>query len=265
MGPNSPSAEWTEKKVLILGRASPEPSKKYIETVCTGGITETGELLRLYPIPFRYLQDDRKYKLWSWASFEVQKNPKDKRIESYIVRENSIQILAQLKSKAEQFSLLQKAIFPDLEELHRLYKSEWRSLGVVEIEWVGFKARERKTPWEVRKPYTRQFRLFEAVKPLEQTPIELRISFRCKNNPNCKNHESLLFGWEYVQALRNFTRTYGSIENAFEQIALALRDRFADSSKRAFALVGTHSRFPVWMVAQLYWFDRNLPRQLFAD
>jgi hypothetical protein len=55
--PTSPSEiEWQEKQVLIIGRASPEPSKKHIETVCTGGITADGEVLRLYPIPLRYLE-----------------------------------------------------------------------------------------------------------------------------------------------------------------------------------------------------------------
>jgi hypothetical protein len=47
MGADSPHVVWREQKALIIGRAYPEPSKKYIETVCTGAITESGELLRL--------------------------------------------------------------------------------------------------------------------------------------------------------------------------------------------------------------------------
>ena len=56
MSGNAPEIEWQEKRALIIGRASPEPSRKHIETVCTGGITEQGDVLRLYPIPLRYLR-----------------------------------------------------------------------------------------------------------------------------------------------------------------------------------------------------------------
>ena len=97
----------------IIGRASPEPSRKHIETVCTGGITENGEILRLYPIPLRYLESERKYKLWTWAKFEVQKNSSDKRKESYRVRDGSIEIMAEVQGWSERFGFLEKAIVTD--------------------------------------------------------------------------------------------------------------------------------------------------------
>jgi hypothetical protein len=34
----------------------PELSLKYTETVCTGGVLENGRPIRLYPIPYRYLE-----------------------------------------------------------------------------------------------------------------------------------------------------------------------------------------------------------------
>src|SRR6266404_3147481 len=124
--PTDPSAlEWREEKVLIIGRASPEPSKKHIETVCTGGITEHGEVLRLYPIPLRYLEKERRYKLWTWAKFDVQKNAADKRKESYRVREGSIQVLGEVKDWSERFALLKAAIISDRETLDGLYHKDW--------------------------------------------------------------------------------------------------------------------------------------------
>ena len=39
----------TEKKrVLILVKAEPSPSRKYGSTVCTAGVTDNGEFIRLY-------------------------------------------------------------------------------------------------------------------------------------------------------------------------------------------------------------------------
>ncbi len=43
---------WEKKRVLVTVKAYPEKSKKYGEVVCTIGLTEEGEWIRLYPIPF---------------------------------------------------------------------------------------------------------------------------------------------------------------------------------------------------------------------
>ena len=129
---------WQQKRALIIGRASPEPSKTHIETVCTGAITEDGEVLRLYPIPLRYLEPSSRYKMWTWAKFDVQKSPSDKRKESYKVRDGSIEVLSEITDKAERFSFLEKAMFPDRETLDRRYHEDWTSIGIVEIELLKF-------------------------------------------------------------------------------------------------------------------------------
>jgi hypothetical protein len=263
MPADPPELGWEEKTALIIGRASPEPSRRHIETVCTGAITEDGEVLRLYPIPLRYLEREARYRLWTWARFEVQKNPSDKRKESYKVREGSIQVLAEVKGWPERFALLQKAIIPDRETLDELYHKDWTSIGVVEIELINFYMQTRKKDWEKDKPYIKQFHLYAQLKPLEQLPIEMRLKFRCKNNPHCKTHESSLIGWQYMEAFRKFREKYGSGERAFEAMNQKLRSLFGDERKRAFALMGTHHRYGSWMVAELYFFDKNLPRRLF--
>jgi len=263
MSADPPEVGWQEKRVLIIGRASPEPSKKHIETVCTGGITEGGEVLRLYPIPLRYLETDRRYRLWTWARFQVQKNPSDKRKESYRVLDGSIEALSEVKDPSERFALLEKAIVADRETLDALYHKDWTSIGVVEIELVDFFMRTQKKVWEEDKPYIKQFHLYTRLKPLEQLPIEMRLKFRCKNNPQCKAHESSLIGWQYMEAFRKFRDKYGSGQKAFEAIDRKVRALFNDERKRGFALMGTHHRYGSWMVAELYFFDRDLPRRLF--
>ncbi len=255
---------WQQKRALIIGRASPEPSKTHIETVCTGGITEEGEVLRLYPIPLRYLESSSRYKMWTWAKFDVQKNPSDKRKESYKVRDGSIEVLGEITDKAEQFSFLEKAIFPDRETLDRRYHEDWTSIGIVEIELVKFYAAQTtKEDWRKSKPYTQQGHLYVQQKPLEQLSFEMRLKFRCKSNPDCKGHESGLIGWEYMEAFRQFRKRYGSPEAAWDQMQNKVKSLFADQRKRAFALLGTHSRYSSWMVAQLYFFDKGLERRLF--
>jgi hypothetical protein len=70
--PTHPSSlEWHKEKVFIIGRASPEPSRRHVETVCTGGITESGEVFRLYQITWRYLEEEKRYK-----QFDIAKDPR---------------------------------------------------------------------------------------------------------------------------------------------------------------------------------------------
>jgi hypothetical protein len=262
--PTDPSSlEWREEKVLIIGRASPEPSKKHIETVCTGGITEQGELLRLYPIPLRYLDSNSRYKLWTWAKFDIQKNASDRRKESYKVRDGSIKILAQVTNPSERFALLKKAIFPDKETLNDLYHKDWTSVGVIEIEFVDFYVKPREKTWESAKPYVRQSLLYEKRKPLEQLPFEMRLKFKCRNNPTCKLHDCSLIGWQYMEAFRNFTARYGSPENGSDILDNKIRGMFSEAGKSSFALLGTHSRYGSWMVAELYFIEKNVPERLF--
>ena len=59
-------SELEKKRILITVKTYPCPSNKYKETVCTAGITDAGEWIRLYPVPFRHIDDYKQYKLFSW-------------------------------------------------------------------------------------------------------------------------------------------------------------------------------------------------------
>lgn len=72
-------SSWKQKEILIIAKAYPEPSKKYGETVCTGGIIKNGCFIRIYPIRFRLLEFQKKYGTWFWIRAELKKNLQDKR------------------------------------------------------------------------------------------------------------------------------------------------------------------------------------------
>jgi len=55
-----------KEKILITVKTYPTFSTKYQELVCTAGVNENGEWRRLYPIPFRQLYKDKKYKKYQW-------------------------------------------------------------------------------------------------------------------------------------------------------------------------------------------------------
>ena len=73
------------KKVYITVKTYPTLSEKYDELVCTAGICEDGSWIRLYPLPFRKLEHEQRYKKWQWIEVDVERRTQDYRPESYRV------------------------------------------------------------------------------------------------------------------------------------------------------------------------------------
>jgi hypothetical protein len=76
------------KKVLITVTTYPLPSRSYDELVCTAGVLETGEWIRIYPVPLRFLTGLRKdgkiesFK-YNWIELDLNKRNDDFRPESH--------------------------------------------------------------------------------------------------------------------------------------------------------------------------------------
>lgn len=84
----------SKEKILILAKTYPNPSSKYIETTCIAGINNDGEMRRLYPVSFRFLEEKVKFKKWQWIEANVSKATKDHRPESFkVIDRDSIKAL----------------------------------------------------------------------------------------------------------------------------------------------------------------------------
>ena len=59
--------------ILILCKTYPSPSKRYAETSYVAGMEETGRLIRLYPVPFRFLTEEQKFIKWQWINARIEK------------------------------------------------------------------------------------------------------------------------------------------------------------------------------------------------
>lgn len=254
----SRSPNWQETRALIIGRAYPEPSKRHIETVCTGAITEEGTLLRLYPVSLRYLDENQRYKLWTWVSFEARKSEEDHRRESYRVREDSIRVLAEVGGDSERFSFINRAISTSREVLEIEYEERWTSMGIIPIRIAGVSLTVQPEQLKQIQP-----RLDVEVLPLDGFPINLRVTYTCRENPECRGHESTIIAWEYAETFRHFKKHYGGEDAAVAHLKRGFAKRFIETERDVFALVGTHSRYPTWMIGQLYAFDKATPGILF--
>lgn len=49
------------QRILILCKTYPSPSARYVETSCVAGMSDDGRLIRLFPVPFRLVEDDQQF------------------------------------------------------------------------------------------------------------------------------------------------------------------------------------------------------------
>lgn len=70
-------------RILVTVKTYPELSKTYGETVCTAGIRDDGTWVRLYPVPFRRLDESEQYRLYDWITCPLVRHSRDPRPESY--------------------------------------------------------------------------------------------------------------------------------------------------------------------------------------
>lgn len=73
------------ERLLILAKTYPSPSAKYSETSCVAAISEAGEMRRLFPVPFRLLQDEVRFRKWQWIDVRLEKAIRDHRPESHSI------------------------------------------------------------------------------------------------------------------------------------------------------------------------------------
>jgi hypothetical protein len=70
------------ERILITVKTYPTLSRKHGETVCTAGIRPDGSWIRLYPVPFRRLDQKEQYHKFDWIECDVAASRKDIRPET---------------------------------------------------------------------------------------------------------------------------------------------------------------------------------------
>lgn len=113
-----------KKKVLITVTTYPLPSNKYQELVCTAGLLENGDWIRIYPIPLSILISNR-FRKYHWVELDLEKRDtnKDFRPESYNPTNSDLsdlKILNKIDTKnkwAERKSYCLKKVYTDLTKL----------------------------------------------------------------------------------------------------------------------------------------------------
>lgn len=149
-------AEIQKAKVLITVKTYPLPSRSYTELVCTAGFLEGEKWIRIYPVPFRFLQDGDKYPKYSWVELDLIRNTKDFRPESYRLKlgvDQHIVILDKIGTNNDwsgRKSYVLKEVFTSMTDLIKLAKSpQQKSLATLKpARIVDFVIEDDEREWK---------------------------------------------------------------------------------------------------------------------
>ena len=246
-------------KVLITVKTYPIPSDKYDELVCTAGVTEDGEFIRLYPINFRDLPYEQQFKKYQWIELTVTKHGRtDRRKESYRPKGDFTVVSEPIKPNPgnwnERAKYALRKLASSMEELREIQDRDNTSLGVFKPKVVtDLKVSEDDADWKPEYlAELRQNRLWETRKasltPLRKVPFKFHYLFQC-DDERCNGHRMSIHDWEVG---RLFWRCVDS-GDSHDVAAAKVRERFltdiCGNDKDTYFFVGTvHGHPKSWIV-----------------
>ncbi|MDR9404398.1 MAG: hypothetical protein RI580_13255, partial [Halothece sp. Uz-M2-17] len=197
---------YYRRKILIVTKTYPSISTKYKETVCTAGVLldddETPlQWIRIYPIRFRDLNSDQKYKKWSIISAEIKKDEKDYRQESYKINDESIQVIRQTKTD-NNWEERKSFLFPLKFESVNDIQGKGKSLGLIKPKTIKRSyLQEDDRDWKPKQQaILDQGDLFEPSADIEKIPYKFGYEFTEFGDIN---HRYSIIDWEILQLYRN--------------------------------------------------------------
>ena len=221
----------TRERVLITVKTYPTLSSKYDEVVCTAGLREDGSWVRIYPIPFRQLDDFERYRKFDWVEIDLEKNSADPRQESYRPK-SEITIQDHMETdndwwERRELVLEKGTVYTSFDEIIERNKDN-HSLSLATFkpsEITGFHIEPDSPEWDQKKLAQIELRatqtdLFQdspkAFKVVNKLPFKFRYSFK---DDTGRERKMMIGDWE-IGALywRQFRKHNGNTELALADV-----------------------------------------------
>lgn len=247
-----------KQRILITVKTYPTLSRRYGETVCTAGVRKDGTWVRIYPVPFRRLNEDEQYKKFDWLEARLVRNTTDPRPETYrpfdsAELEKPVDHMDTADSWRERRKLLLKTarVYNRLDDLIAGAKANQISLAVFKptriTDFVWEQEEREWNPEKVRemRDATKQYDLFadntwrETFKVIDKLPYSFSYKFE---DATGKKSELQVLDWEAGALYWNCLRS----ANGDEPKALAkVRQKYFDEfvKKDLHFFLGTTQQF----------------------
>ncbi len=251
------------EQILILVKTYPTPSLRDIEVSCTAGVTSDGKLIRIFPVPFRFMKDDQRFKKYQEIRGQIWKS-NDVRPESHKIEPDSIEIVGPPIPSDNKWEARRKRI-EHLEEhcmcclRKKQLKSGFPTLGFFRPHEVDrLLVKETSAEWSEReRAKLGRVSLWNdrEVAELEKIPHTFKYRYKCPHE-YCPGHEQSCTDWEMAQSFRGWRWRYG--EDWEAKFREKYEDHLIENCDLSF-FVGTDYRYGNWLVVGL-WYPLKGPR-----
>ena len=194
-------------QVLVVVKASPQPSRRYGDTVCVAGLEISDgppQWRRLYPVPFRYLDGKSQFHKYDVLDVRLRDASPDQRPESRRIDVSGIRITGNVGTWQDRARVVGQLRDPTMCRLVRSARTDLnaQSLAAVTpraVDGLDFEPHPGWSPSERAKldEYRRQGDLFDqgSVRALEAPRLVVRLRYRCAE-PACPGHTQRIIDWE---------------------------------------------------------------------
>ncbi|MHA1520168.1 MAG: hypothetical protein ACTSRK_08290 [Promethearchaeota archaeon] len=260
------------KKILVLVKAYPERSKAHGSSVCTAGITEDGEWIRIYPIRLeRFDSNHEVMKKWTWIEANIEKS--DERLnrkESYKVDESSIKLVDSSLSSTSKRSesiwaernniLLPKYLNTSVFELNSMKTIDRTSIGLIKPKIFEFYLKKPIEEIEVKEQKLIQRTLHGGkINTPDEIGNHFAYKFRC-SDPQCKGHNMICEDWEIRESFRKWRLQYTDPQELEEKIY----DKYQKFMEKRdlYFILGTTNPYNKWVIIGLYYPPKRKDKSL---
>ena len=247
-------------RVLITVTTYPHPNLSHDEVVCTAGVTDAGQWVRLFPINLRHRPKSEQFHKYQWIELDVSPRgyKSDGRMESRVPRLDSIRLMGEPLPTANNWrarrEIIDRLPHHTVSELVRLYQEEQVSLGVVRPKRVvDLEITPTDGDWDPKYQWIySQMRLFgEPPRPLRKIPFEFRYVFECEDDD--KSRRALITDWELGMLYLREEGRLGSEEAAAESVRSRFLNDICGEDKDTRFFMGTVFPHNTWIVVGTFW------------
>jgi hypothetical protein len=246
------------KKILITVTTYPLPSRSYDELVCTAGVMENGDWIRIYPVPLSFLIDLKgtgrmRNVKYTWIELDLKKRLDDFRPESYSPLNydfKDIVIGDRINTDGNWYERKQyclRNIYTNKNKLLEDSKAPKNiSLATFKpTKVLGVECKEDDREWRDEwKELRKQGDLFETVKPIETLIPKLPFKFFYRFLDDEGNESKLMIeDWEIGALHWNCLKNADGNENtALRKVKEQYEDNFIQH-KDLYFFLGTTKRW----------------------
>lgn len=246
------------EKILVTVKAYPTLSEKYGELVCLGALTEEGSWIRIYPMPFRWFEELKRFEKYTWVEMPLLRNSSDPRPESFRLQGWDYEILHKLGTKnywAERKKIVYKtklydsmSVLKDKAKANELSLATFNPSKITDFVWE-----EVDREWDSKKleralMELRQKSLFQSNEfvndfhVISKLPYKFMYKFEDKDGNSSK---LMIEDWETGQLYWNCFKKYDSEQKALEKVKQKYLEDMVSKTDLLFFL-GTTRRYHAW-------------------